>query len=786
MCALYSIDDTRVSTDRVFVTIHTRFDREHYASICDMVECMVRSKITHTPMSTLVIVESPAKAKTIEKYLGEGYSVLASVGHVRDLPKSNKNAIDIPAGFVPHYEVVAAKTNVLTELRHAAQRSSSVILATDPDREGESIAWHLAEALDLDPKNTERVSFNEITKEAVAEAFEHPRSIDQNLRKAQEARRVLDRLVGYDLSALIWKKVRYGLSAGRVQSPALRIVMEREREIRAFVPEEYWVIAARLADHDGLVNVFTCTEEPHNKVEAERIVALGNTSAWRVVDSKGTEQNRNPYPPFTTSTLQQVASTRLGLSPSRTMSIAQRLYEAGHITYMRTDSPSLSQAALAMLARTVEKNYGTDYLEVKNFKAKSKNAQEAHEAIRPTNAARSGLGTTDEQKRLYNLIRVRALASQMRPARVMRTRITANISSKNDTIPDFALTGSRVVFDGWLKADPAARGEDVEVPAYISDTPLSCKEVLIERKETTPPNRYTEAGLVKELEKRGIGRPSTYASIMKNLADRGYVERQGKTLIPTDTGDVVSSFLEENFATYISDSFTAEMENELDEIAEGTRDYVSVLESFYTPFCADVETKGRTSKKLTDLGPAPEEVRCPLCEASMVYKLGRTGKFMSCTRFPDCEGARTASGEIIAQNEPIGVYPETGEPIFVLNGRYGPYVQVGDPKNAKASAKGRAKQKPKRASLPKGKDSSTVTLEDALMYLSLPRMLGVHPESGIEISASIGRFGPYIVHNKDFRSLKSDDVYTIGLDRALEILREPKKSGRGRFAKRSS
>lgn len=735
-------------------------------------------------MSTLVIVESPAKAKTIEKYLGEGYSVLASVGHVRDLPKSNKNAIDIPAGFVPHYEVVAAKNNVLADLRNAARRASSVILATDPDREGEAIAWHLAEALDLDPNHTERVSFNEITKEAVAEAFEHPRSIDQNLRKAQEARRVLDRLVGYDLSALIWRKVRYGLSAGRVQSPALRIVMEREREIRAFVPVEYWVIVAYLADNDGLLNVFTCTEEPREKSEAERIVALGNMSAWRVTDSKGTEQNRNPYPPFTTSTLQQVASTRLGMSPSRTMSIAQRLYEAGHITYMRTDSPSLSQAALTMLARTVEKNYGTDYLEVKNYKAKSKNAQEAHEAIRPTNAARAHLGTTDEQKRLYDLIRVRALASQMRPARVMRTRIISNITSKSGTIPDFALSGSRVVFDGWLKADPAARGEDVEVPAYVSDTPLSCKEVVIERKETTPPNRYTEAGLVKELEKRGIGRPSTYASIMKNLADRGYVERQGKTLIPTDTGDVVSSFLEENFATYISDSFTAEMENELDEIAEGTRDYVSVLESFYTPFCAEVESKGKTSKKLTDLGPAPEGVLCPLCEASMVYKLGRTGKFMSCSRFPDCEGARTESGEIVAQNEPIGIYPETGEPIFVLNGRYGPYVQVGDPKNAKTSAKGRTKQKPKRASLPKGKDPATVTLEEARMYLSLPRMLGVHPETGVEISASIGRFGPYIVHDKDFRSLKSDDVYTIQLDRALEILREPKKVGRGRYAKR--
>ncbi len=735
-------------------------------------------------MSKLVIVESPAKAKTVEKYLGDGYTVLASVGHVRDLPKSNKSAIDIEHGFVPHYEVVALKRKVLADLQKAAGSASLVILATDPDREGEAIAWHLAEALDLDPKHTQRVSFNEITKDAVTEAFAHPREIDQRLRKAQEARRVLDRLVGYDLSGLIWKKVRYGLSAGRVQSPALRIVMEREREIRAFVPEEYWVITASLMSGND-VRPFVCTEEPRDKDEAERIVALGTSSGWHVVDIKETEQNRNPYPPFTTSTLQQVASTRLGLSPSRTMAIAQKLYEAGHITYMRTDSPTLSKAALAMLARTVEKEYGPEYLEVKNFKSKSKNAQEAHEAIRPTNSTRANVGSTDEQKRLYALIRTRALASQMCSARIARTKIIANIDASS-AIPDFALNGARIVFDGWLKVDPAARGEEVELPDYEKGMSLSCKDIVSERKETTPPNRYTEAGLIKELEKRGIGRPSTYASIMKNLADRGYVERQGKTLVPTDTGDVVSTFLEDNFGTYISDSFTAEMEDELDSIAEGAKEYTTVLESFYTPFKAEVDEKGRVAKKLTDLGPAPADLHCPLCDGAMVYKLGRSGKFISCARYPECEGARTEQGALIRDDVPIGIFPETGEPVFVLNGRYGPYVQVGDPKNAKTATKGRHKQKPKRASLPKGKDPATVTLADALTYLSLPRVLGMHPESGQPITASIGRFGPYIVHEKDFRSLKTDDPYTIELDRALAILREPKKVGRGRFAKKTA
>jgi DNA topoisomerase-1 len=729
-------------------------------------------------MRTLVIVESPAKAKTIEKYLGEGYTVKASVGHVRDLPKSNKNAIDVEHGFKPNYEIVALKKKIIKELSDAASEADEVILATDPDREGEAIAWHLTEALDLHPTKTKRIAFNEITKEAVLEALHNPRPVDQNLRRAQEARRVLDRLVGYDLSGLIWKKVRYGLSAGRVQSPALRILMEREREIRAFIPEAFWVITATLS-HNKHELLFTCSEEPRDVREAERIVTEANTHDWSITSIKETDQKRSPYPPFTTSTLQQVASTRLGFAPSRTMAVAQKLYEAGHITYMRTDSPALSKAALASIATSVTKFFGKEHLETKNFTAKSKTAQEAHEAIRPTHPEKKSLGSNPEQKHLYELIWTRAMASQMMPARIMKTRVVANIAGA--TIPDFAVNGSRVMYEGWLLADPHARGDDVELPHLLQGAPLTRIGVTSEEKATTPPNRYSEAGLVKELEKRGIGRPSTYASIMKNLADREYVEKQGKTLMPTATGDVVSTFLENNFGKYISDSFTSEMENELDEIATGEREYAKTLKDFYTGFQKDVKAKENVDK-LTNLGPAPEEYPCPLCKASMEYKLGRGGKFMSCTRYPECDGARTEAGGVVEQEAPVGIYPATGEPIFVLDGKFGPYVQVGDPKVAKE--KGKKKTKPKRASLPKGKDLTTVTLEDALLYLSIPRVLGVHPDTNEPITASVGRFGPYIVHQSDFRSLKTDDVYTINLERALEIFREPKRLGRGRFAKK--
>ncbi len=722
----------------------------------------------------LLIVESPAKAKTIEKYLGGEFIVSSSVGHIRDLPKSNKKAIDIKAGFVPTYEISPGKEKVISELKKLAKKSDEVFLATDPDREGEAIAWHLKETLGL--KDAKRVTFNEITEEAVKEAVKNPREIDMNLKAAQEARRVLDRLVGYDLSGLIWKKVRYGLSAGRVQSPALRIIMEREREIRAFKPEDFWVIRADVKTKKGSAFELVCSEEPRSQTTVERILSVGEKGSWKVKEIKGTNVKRSPKPPFITSTLQQTASTRLGFSPSRTMQVAQKLYEAGHITYMRTDSTILSQNAIGQIASVIEKEFGKENLQIRVYKTKSKNAQEAHEAIRPSKVSVKSAGNNPEQKKLYELIRARAIASQMRDADTVRTKITVEINGGE--IPDFCANGQRVVYDGWLMADPHAKGEEIELPATKEGEELSLQKITSEAKQTEPPSRYTEAGLIKELEKRDIGRPSTYATIMKTLADREYVVKEGKTLIPTDTGDVVSSFLEQNFAKYISDSFTAEMENELDEIANGTREYKKTLKDFYGPFSKEIKDKEDIAK-LTTLGSADEKHKCPKCGNEMHIKLGRGGKFLSCGKYPECLGALTIDGQEIKADEPIGNHPETGHPIFVKVGRFGPYVQHGE---GGKDEKGK-KTKPKMASIPKDKDLGSVSVEDALKYLSLPRHLGDHPETGEAIVASVGRFGPYIVHNKDFRSLKEDNVYDIVLDRALQILAEPKKTRKGRTKK---
>jgi len=630
----------------------------------------------------LVIVESPAKAKTIEKYLGKDFHVRASVGHIRDLPKSSKDAIDIEGGFVPRYQIVKEKQKVIDELQEIAAKATEVILATDPDREGEAIAWHLAETIGL--KKPKRIVFHEITEHAVQEALAHPRTIDEELVKAQEARRVLDRLFGYDLSGLIWKKVRYGLSAGRVQSPALRILMEREREIRAFIPEKFWVVSADLKTEKNEQFTVICTEEPRDEKESERILKAAQEKKWKVLSVDETEASRYPRGPFTTSTLQQTASTRFGFSPSRTMQIAQKLYEAGHISYMRTDSMNLSKDAQANLLAVAESEFGAKYVEARVYKTKSKSAQEAHEAVRPTDAKKQSAGSTEEQKKLYGLIRARALSSQMTDAKTLRTKILANV--EDATIPDFSANGSRVTFDGWLAADPEARGEDVELPKVARGAALELVEAHIEGKETQPPARYSEAGLVKELEKRGIGRPSTYASIIRTLETRGYVDKQGRTLIPTATGDVVSSFIEANFAEYISDTFTAEMEDELDEIAEGKREYAKTLKSFYTPFKKAVKGKEKIPK-ITSMGEAPEEFPCPICKGPMEYKLSKNGRFMSCKKFPECLGARKDDGSEIAPPKEIGeACPECGstsspkakikEPgrLILREGRFGQFI----------------------------------------------------------------------------------------------------------------
>ncbi|MDI6734043.1 MAG: type I DNA topoisomerase [Patescibacteria group bacterium] len=644
----------------------------------------------------LVIVESPTKTKTIGKYLDPSFVVHASVGHIRDLPKSNKKAIDIPGGFIPHYEISKGKEKIVEEIKKLAKKAENIYLATDPDREGESIAWHIKEACGL--KNPKRIAFYEITENAVKEALEHPRHIDLNLLKAQEARRVLDRLVGYDLSGLIWKKVRYGLSAGRVQSPALRILMEREREIRAFIPQKFWTIQGRFETKEKQIIIFTCEEEPKKIEEVERIAKIASTHPWQIIQIKETEVKRSPKPPFITSTLQQTASSRLGYSPSRTMSIAQKLYEQGFITYMRTDSVTLSKDILGQIYHEIESIFGKEYLEPRIYKTKSKSAQEAHEAIRPSKIAVKNAGHTDDQKKLYTLIRERTLASQMSDAKMLRTKVSANIIG-NESIPNFSVSGSIILFPGWLKADPRANGEEKELPKLKEKELLKLNEITNEEKQTEPPARYTEAGLIKELEKREIGRPSTYATIISTLLNRGYVEKEGQALKPTDTGDVVSSFLEKNFTNYISDSFTAEMERDLDEIAEGTRDYTKTLKDFYKPFSEDIKHKAKDAEKITTLGEN-EKFKCPLDEnhGTMLIKLGRTGKFLSCRKFPDCMGARKIDGSIMEPPK------ETGEScpkcekgkLIEREGRFGKFIACSNYpkcKYVKKSAEEEAKNK---------------------------------------------------------------------------------------------
>jgi len=647
----------------------------------------------------LLIVESPSKAKTIEKYLGGEYTVCASIGHIRDLPKSNKQAIDIENGFIPTYEVSVGKEKVIEQIKSLAKKATEIILATDPDREGEAIAWHVREACNI--KKSKRAVFHEITKEAIIEALKHPREIDMHLKEAQEARRVLDRLVGYDLSGLIWKKVRYGLSAGRVQSPALRIIMEREREIRNFIPVIYFQIAAELETLGKLKEskkyklVFDCSLEPGLKPElnpeaaqemTNKILQIGKIAGekenWFIKDVKETTAKSSPYAPFITSTLQQTASSRLGFAPKKTMMLAQKLYEQGHITYMRTDSTTLSSSAMSEIENFILKKYGKEYLQTRIYKTKSKNAQEAHEAIRPTHISTFVAGYSQDEKNLYELIWNRTVASQTADAKLLRTKIITNIKNKTDQkkdsdfiMPDFFINGSIILFDGWLKIDPSGKGEDVNLPKVEINDAIKFLNINSLKKETLPPGRYTEAGLIKELEKRDIGRPSTYASIISTIEDRGYVEKINKTLFPTDTGEVVSNFLEQNFAQYISDDFTKNMEDQLDEIANGQLTYKKLLTDFYKPFLKEVKAKDKIEKQ-NNLGEADDKIRCPICGSKMIIKLSRSGKFYSCMRFPDCLGARKMDGDVIDPPKDLGrVCPKCNKGNLIeREGRYGKFI----------------------------------------------------------------------------------------------------------------
>ena len=634
------------------------FDKNIYL----LVKCLV--------MKQLVIVESPSKAKTIEKYLGKNYKVLASIGHIRDLPKSEKNSIDIESGYIPNYIVSEDKKKIIQELKKEAE-DKQVLLATDPDREGEAIAWHLQEV--LNNKDAKRIVFYEITENAVLEAIEKPRDIDQKLFKSQEARRVLDRLFGYGLSGLIWKKLRYGLSAGRVQSPALRILVEKEKEIIAFKPVTFWDLLAIVKKGKDEI-IANCEKTFEDKKELDKVIKLTNKKDWEVKDVVTKSKKRNPNAPFITSTLQQAASNYFGYSPSNTMRIAQKLYEAGHITYMRTDSTRLSNDAHSQIGKYISQKYGKEYYSPTEYKTKKKTAQEAHEAIRPTKISVEKVGNASDERKLYELIHKRTVATQMISATIESTNVICNAVGVKDGIPNFKISGSRIIDYGWMKCDNFSISNEVILPKFNKGDKLELKELNSEEKETTPPPRYTEAGLVKELEKRGIGRPSTYASILKVLVDRQYVNKQGKTLIPTDTGIVVNDFLDKHFNSYITDKFTSNLEDELDEIANGNKQYVEVLDNFYKKFQKDVDSK-QDIEKMTVIKEVSDDIRCPKCGAKMVYKLSRNGTFMSCVKFPDCDGARTEEGKEIAPPKKIGKNcPKCDGDLVKREGRYGMFV----------------------------------------------------------------------------------------------------------------
>ncbi|HSU13205.1 type I DNA topoisomerase [Longimicrobium sp.] len=774
----------------------------------------------------LVVVESPTKAKTIRSFLPAGYRVAASMGHVRDLPES---ASEIPAtlkgqewarlgvnvdnDFEPVYVIPGGKRKVVSELRELLKDADELVVATDEDREGESIGWHLVEV--LKPKvPCSRIVFHEITPEAIRAALEHPRRIDDDLVRAQETRRILDRLVGYTVSPLLWKKIATGLSAGRVQSVAVRLLVVRERERRAFRSAVYWDLKASLLrgvapfsamlQSVGGKRVATGRDFDENtgRLKTQGVVLLGSEeatalrerlqdAAWKVVETEEKPSIRRPYPPFTTSTLQQEANRKLRLSSRDTMRIAQRLYEEGFITYMRTDSVHLSDQAMKAARTRIRALYGEEYLSPspRQFTTTSKGAQEAHEAIRPAGTEMrtpEETGLRGQEAALYELIWKRTVASQMADAR--QTHLTALIEAADAV---FRASGKRIDFPGFFRAyvegsdDPDAALEDREepLPPLARGDSVALRGLEALKHETQPPARYTEATLVKMLEAEGIGRPSTYASIIGTIIDRGYVERVSNQLVPTFTAFAVTTLLEKNFPHLVDTRFTARMEEQLDEIAEGEAEWLPYLRDFFS----GPEGLG----EMVNRGQAEIDPR----EASTVHLEGlparvRIGRFGPFVEREEGEGTVTASlpdgiapADLSEEQverlvraktegpEKLGIDPDTGKPVLMLEGRFGPYVQLGEATEDE--------KKPKRASLPKGMNPAEVTLEMALRWLSLPRTLGKHPDDGEEVKAGIGRFGPFVVHGNDFRSLeKTDDVYTVAFERAIELLSKP-KGGRG-------
>ena len=780
----------------------------------------------------LVIVESPTKARTIKRFLPKGYHVEASVGHVRDLPQSAgeipkrfkgepwaRLGIDVENEFKPLYVTPKGKSKVINELKKKVKEADVLLLATDEDREGESISWHLIEV--LKPKvPVKRMVFHEITKRAIEHSMEHYREIDMNLVRAQETRRILDRLYGYTLSPLIWKKVAYGLSAGRVQSPGLRMIVERERERIRFHSSIYWDLKATLAKPEErsfeakLLSVgekrvagskdFDSTsgklKDPDSVLllseeEAEALLSRIEKSDWTVLSVQEKETTSRPAAPFITSSLQQEGNRKLGLSARETMRIAQRLYEEGLITYMRTDSPALSSEAIGGARSAVEDLYGKEYLSEtpRQYSSKSRGAQEAHEAIRPAGGRfvhPDNTNLTGKDKGLYQMIWKRTIASQMAEAK--KLSVSVRIGAEDAV---FSATGNRIVFPGFLrvyvegKDDPEAALEDKEVllPPLSEGDNLDVVSLQPDRHETKPPARFTEASLVQRLEKEGIGRPSTYATIISTIYERGYIRRQGTSLVPTFTGMAVVQLLEEHFDDLVDYGFTSSMEAALDQIAYGEKDNKAYLKEFY--FGPD-GLKEEVEQREAEISPERSRtVALPQLKEHQAVKVGRYGPYIVHKEGEESIHAsipeEIAPADLTEEDitelievqkrgpEPIGTHPESGENIYCLTGRYGPYVQLGEATEDKP--------KPKRAGLPKGVKPSEVDVELATKLLSLPRTLGVHPETGEEVVANVGRFGPFVVSGGEFRSLKSgDDVYTITLDRALELLSEEKKAGRKR------
>jgi DNA topoisomerase I len=782
-------------------------------------------------MTTLVIVESPTKARTIRNFLPSDYIVEASMGHVRDLPNSAEDipeevkgkpwanlAVNVENNFEPVYIIPKEKKKVVEQLKKALKQADELILATDEDREGESISWHLLQV--LKPKMPiKRMVFHEITKEAIQSALKQCRNIDESVVRAQETRRILDRLVGYTISPLLWKKISWGLSAGRVQSVAVRLLVIREKERRAFCSATYWDLKAllqhkksnfesKLITVDGVKVAIGSDFNPDTgklikgkkvklltEAEARQLATVIKDKTWTVADIEEKPLTRKPSPPFTTSTLQQESNRKLRLSAKETMKIAQSLYEQGYITYMRTDSVHLSDQAIIAARECVEKKYGQEYLspQPRQYTTKSKGAQEAHEAIRPAgNSFRTPqeTGLSGKELNLYDLIWKRTIASQMADSK--QTSIIVNIQVEN---AGFRSTGKRIDFPGFLRAyvegsdDPEAALEDQEVilPDLKKGDHPDCKQVTPLSHETQPPARFTEASLVKTLEAEGIGRPSTYATIISTIVDREYAQIINNALIPTFTAFAVTNLLENHFNELVDTSFTSKMEQTLDDIAEGKTDYLPYLRNFYA------------GEKGLDTLVKKGETEIDASQAKTLELLGlnakvKIGKFGPYVEAETPEGIVTSSipkdatpadfnmeqVELLLKQktegpESIGTDPETQKPIYVLVGNYGPYIQLGNAIEGE-------KKKPKRVALPKGMKAEEVSLKVALDLLSLPRNLGTHPETQGKIQASIGPFGAYVLHdqgkdNKDYRSLKvTDDVLTISLERALEILAQPKKA----------